>query len=186
MKILSRRFVVLVAMSAASFLANALRAETPSTASAKSVEVYPPGWETMAPRDEIRPQFSFDSKGGPEGRPAFVIATSDSVATSRATGRSRPSSIMRAIRSRKPKSGAMSRLPRSIWTNVISGETILATSMRWPSGIGHRLSKDCRPSGHLTQIRKLRSSFRYADEQQSLISLSENVNSPTIRRPTRC
>jgi len=33
----------------------------------------PDGWQTAAPRDEIRPQFSFDAKGGPDGKGAFVI-----------------------------------------------------------------------------------------------------------------
>ena len=27
----------------------------------------PPGWEPAAPRDEIKPRFSFDPKGGPHG-----------------------------------------------------------------------------------------------------------------------
>ncbi len=33
----------------------------------------PDGWTTAAPRDEIRPQFAFDSKGGPNGTGCFVI-----------------------------------------------------------------------------------------------------------------
>src|SRR5687768_1469511 len=33
----------------------------------------PDGWSPASPRDEIRPAFSFDPKGGPESRPAFVI-----------------------------------------------------------------------------------------------------------------
>ena len=39
----------------------------------------PPGWYTFAQRDEIRPTFSFDPKGGPNADGAFVIATGDSV-----------------------------------------------------------------------------------------------------------
>jgi predicted amidohydrolase len=33
----------------------------------------PDGWTTAAPRDEIRPDFSYDAKGGPGGTEAFVI-----------------------------------------------------------------------------------------------------------------
>jgi len=33
----------------------------------------PDGWTTAAPRDEIRPQFAFDPKGGPGGAGCFVI-----------------------------------------------------------------------------------------------------------------
>lgn len=33
----------------------------------------PEGWRTAAPREEIRPEFSFNHKGGPNGNGAFVI-----------------------------------------------------------------------------------------------------------------
>ena len=33
----------------------------------------PEGWRTAAPRDEIRPQFAFDAKGGRDGKGSFVI-----------------------------------------------------------------------------------------------------------------
>lgn len=33
----------------------------------------PEGWTVASPREEIRPEFSFDAKGGPDGRGAFVI-----------------------------------------------------------------------------------------------------------------
>src|SRR4051794_41083678 len=33
----------------------------------------PAGWSALAPRDEIRPAFAYDPRGGPEGRGAFVI-----------------------------------------------------------------------------------------------------------------
>jgi predicted amidohydrolase len=33
----------------------------------------PEGWTTASPRDEIRPQFAFDPKGGPEGTGCFII-----------------------------------------------------------------------------------------------------------------
>lgn len=44
-------------------LANALTAAPP----------LPEGWTTVAPRDEIRPAFSFDPKVGPNAEPTFVI-----------------------------------------------------------------------------------------------------------------
>src|SRR5438132_11603336 len=31
------------------------------------------GWKTGAPREEIKPEFSFDSHGGPDGTGAFTI-----------------------------------------------------------------------------------------------------------------
>src|SRR3954470_12752637 len=33
----------------------------------------PSGWSTHSPRDEIRPQFDFEPRGGPGGRPCMVI-----------------------------------------------------------------------------------------------------------------
>jgi predicted amidohydrolase len=33
----------------------------------------PDGWTTAAPREEIRPQFAFDPKGGPQGTGCFII-----------------------------------------------------------------------------------------------------------------
>lgn len=46
---------------------------TPETAQ------FPPGWEAVAQRDEIRPTFSFEPKGGLKGSGAFVIVAGDSV-----------------------------------------------------------------------------------------------------------
>jgi len=37
----------------------------------------PAGWRAAAPRDEIRPAFSFEPSGGPDSKGAFVIATDD-------------------------------------------------------------------------------------------------------------
>ena len=33
----------------------------------------PEGWMTYAPRDEIRPEFGYDARGGPDGKGAFII-----------------------------------------------------------------------------------------------------------------
>lgn len=37
----------------------------------------PQGWKPEAPRDEIRPRFSYDPTGGPDGRGSFVIQADD-------------------------------------------------------------------------------------------------------------
>jgi predicted amidohydrolase len=34
----------------------------------------PDGWQTAAPRDELRPQFSYNPKGGRDGKGSFIIA----------------------------------------------------------------------------------------------------------------
>src|SRR6187549_2152974 len=51
------------------FSAVASRAESPSPGSGGT----PPGWKTAAPREEIRPEFSFESSGGRRGAGAFII-----------------------------------------------------------------------------------------------------------------
>jgi hypothetical protein len=38
---------------------------------------FPPGWKPASPRDEIRPGFSFDSKGGPKGDGSLIIAADE-------------------------------------------------------------------------------------------------------------
>jgi len=38
------------------------------------LSAYPAGWSTQSPREEIRPAFSYDLHGGPEGGASFVIA----------------------------------------------------------------------------------------------------------------
>lgn len=50
---------------------------TGATHSDESVTSLPPGWRTAAPRDEIRPQFSFNPKGGVKHRGSFVIIADD-------------------------------------------------------------------------------------------------------------
>lgn len=49
----------------------------PRIASAAAESSLPSGWTTAAPRDELRPTFSFDPKGGPKGDGAWVIAHDD-------------------------------------------------------------------------------------------------------------
>jgi predicted amidohydrolase len=50
--------------------ADPTKARTPTTKA-------PEGWAPAAPRDEIRPLFSYDAKGGPNGNGALVIASDD-------------------------------------------------------------------------------------------------------------
>jgi len=45
-----------------------------------AADPFPSGWEAAAQREEIRPTFSYEPKGGPKGDGAFVIATDDSPA----------------------------------------------------------------------------------------------------------
>jgi predicted amidohydrolase len=44
---------------------------------AANLDKLPAGWQTAAPRDEIRPAFSFDPTGGPKKDGAFVITHDD-------------------------------------------------------------------------------------------------------------
>jgi predicted amidohydrolase len=68
---MSRRYLPgLVVLAAAGWLAWAApRAEQKSEEPARA----PDGWETAAPREEIRPAFAYEPKGGPDGKGAFVI-----------------------------------------------------------------------------------------------------------------
>jgi predicted amidohydrolase/putative intracellular protease/amidase len=78
MTAVSRRFVCLLAVLSLALPAMPFFAESPS--SKDKGGRLPPGWEGAAQRDEIRPSFSYASKGGPRGDGAFVITASDSVA----------------------------------------------------------------------------------------------------------
>ena len=46
-----------------------------ATQAASSPVAAPDGWQTLSPRDELRPEFSYNPKGGPSGTGAFVIRT---------------------------------------------------------------------------------------------------------------
>jgi predicted amidohydrolase len=46
-----------------------------AAAAAEREQTSPEGWQAGAPRDEIRPQFFYESGGGPGGAPALVIAS---------------------------------------------------------------------------------------------------------------
>ena len=62
-----RNFLILAAISASCVL------------TAFAAEPFPPGWETAAQREEIRPAFAFEPQGGPKGDGAFVIVADNSV-----------------------------------------------------------------------------------------------------------
>ena len=47
----------------------------PASLAASATNAAPEGWQTLSPRDELRPQFSFNPKGGPSGQGCFVIRT---------------------------------------------------------------------------------------------------------------
>ena len=62
------------------FAGPALGGETPAKPASSTPDatveadgLYPPGWTTNAPRDEIRPNFSFEPKGGPTSTGSLVI-----------------------------------------------------------------------------------------------------------------
>ncbi len=46
-------------------------------AAAGDAKSAPDGWQTAAPRDEIRPRFDYDSKGGKDGKGALLIIADD-------------------------------------------------------------------------------------------------------------
>ena len=45
----------------------------PAPPKAPAGESPPDGWKAAAPRDEISPEFSYDPKGGRDGKGAFII-----------------------------------------------------------------------------------------------------------------
>jgi hypothetical protein len=53
-----------------------LVASSPATAAEDKHRVTesPDGWTTSAPRDELRPTFSYEGRGGRDGKGCFVIA----------------------------------------------------------------------------------------------------------------
>lgn len=57
------QLVFLISLSILSLATSALSAADP----------FPPGWTTRSPRDEIRPAFSYDPKGGPKNTGSLVI-----------------------------------------------------------------------------------------------------------------
>lgn len=79
MTALVRRWRILSLVWVLGMTAVQASAEQPQAGVPKGNGQIPPGWESVAQREEIRPTFSFDIKGGPKGNGAFVIVTGDSV-----------------------------------------------------------------------------------------------------------
>ena len=52
---------------------NFVFAGPPEATKSQRDDVFPPGWSASAPRDEIRPEFSFEQNGGPRQAGSFVI-----------------------------------------------------------------------------------------------------------------
>jgi predicted amidohydrolase len=48
-------------------------ADTPARAASRVPETAPDGWTAAAPREEIRPEFDYDAKGGPDGKGCLAI-----------------------------------------------------------------------------------------------------------------
>src|SRR5438132_13975178 len=48
-------------------------ADTAADEAPQSAVTPPDGWTTAAPRDEIRPEFAYDPKDGPDGKGCFLI-----------------------------------------------------------------------------------------------------------------
>jgi predicted amidohydrolase len=67
-----RRTVLLIVIGAVTTLFTTI-ALTKRTAAADVASKIPPGWRAEAPRDEIRPKFSFEPAGGHQSAPRFVI-----------------------------------------------------------------------------------------------------------------
>jgi predicted amidohydrolase len=54
-------------------------AEPPKRADSSEGGTFPPGWKPASPRDEIRPDFSFDPKGGPKHDGSLIITADERV-----------------------------------------------------------------------------------------------------------
>jgi predicted amidohydrolase len=54
-----------------------LEAEPPKRADSSDGGDFPPGWKPASPRDEIRPDFSFDPKGGPKSDGILTITADE-------------------------------------------------------------------------------------------------------------
>ncbi|HMF13030.1 MAG TPA: carbon-nitrogen hydrolase family protein [Gemmataceae bacterium] len=61
----------------ATLTASRTEAQQPKRAGSANGAEIPPGWQSASPRDEIRPGFSCDPKGGPKNNGSLVIAADD-------------------------------------------------------------------------------------------------------------
>src|SRR5215216_6381380 len=79
MTALRRCLTVLCAMVALSLAAPPTSSGPPKPRNVADHPRAPAGWETLSPREEVSPTFSYDPKGGPNGGGAFVLTAGDSV-----------------------------------------------------------------------------------------------------------
>jgi predicted amidohydrolase len=70
---ISSRRCVLCAAFIAFLSSSVVHTATPDTSKAQRDDGYPDGWSARSPRDEIRPAFSFEAKGGPKQTGSLVI-----------------------------------------------------------------------------------------------------------------
>jgi predicted amidohydrolase len=64
-------------LSSSLMLALALLSQSALAADPQNPSGAPDGWTAAAPRDEIRPEFSYSASGGPDGRGSFVIRSDE-------------------------------------------------------------------------------------------------------------
>ncbi len=76
-RILKRRNSRLGFILFAAVVACPLRAGPPAQDGSRGDGDAPPGWQASSPRDEIRPRFSFDPKGGPSGAGSLIITADE-------------------------------------------------------------------------------------------------------------
>jgi predicted amidohydrolase len=70
----ARRRCILAFIMLVTLTSLQIGAETPKPAESADSAEFPPGWRPASPRDEIRPDFSFDPKGGPKADGSLIIA----------------------------------------------------------------------------------------------------------------
>jgi predicted amidohydrolase len=71
-----QRYVLLVSLLA-TLASGRLAAQPPQHAGGAGAGAFPPGWQPASPREEIRPQFSYDPRGGPTGDGSLVIVADE-------------------------------------------------------------------------------------------------------------
>jgi predicted amidohydrolase len=65
--------IVLTGASLSAWSWKGAASPTREAADRNQAETAPGGWTTEAPRDEIRPQFAYEARGGPDGKECFLI-----------------------------------------------------------------------------------------------------------------
>src|SRR5262249_22511514 len=73
-RLFKRTVVLLFAFMLASQASFQSGAESQKRVDSPDNREAPSGWKSASPRDEIRPRFSFNSKGGPNGEGSLIIS----------------------------------------------------------------------------------------------------------------